>query len=101
MAAVIAEVLSALAMILLAGEYVQGKKRFFNQFLERIAIRLFPYRLFFGSRNALLIATNLLRFKTSAILFQVVLPVFIILVLTTFVSSNLRSSRHSGTAALN
>jgi hypothetical protein len=47
MTGILAELLSTIGMILLAGEYLQGRSRWFNRSLENLALRLFPTRFFF------------------------------------------------------
>lgn len=45
MLAFLAELLSTIGMLLLAGEYVQGRRKWFNRALERFIINLVPRKL--------------------------------------------------------
>jgi hypothetical protein len=65
MLAILAEFLSTIGMILLAGEYLQGRSRWFNRFLERNILRVvligFYVRNYPVSDHPLLVAKKLIR----------------------------------------
>jgi hypothetical protein len=70
-------------MVLLAGEYVQGRGQWFNRALEHVTLALFPRRLFFLNRNPLIIAKGIVRKNVRYILSNIVFPIMLLVSMLT------------------
>src|SRR5277367_2170300 len=86
MLAFLAELLSTIGMLLLAGEYVQGRRKWFNRALERFIINLVPRKLFTNSfttaalpfvKDPVAGAFGLFRLQLGSIFGYVLVPLFI------------------------
>jgi hypothetical protein len=51
MSPILPELFSTIGMILLAGEFIQGRQQWFTKALERFIVKLFPKWLFFRDTN--------------------------------------------------
>jgi hypothetical protein len=90
----LSELLSTIGMVLLAGEFVQGKRRWFNKALERILQKLFPNALVVGyirvQRSKYRSIKALFRGSSDAVVALIIGPIFL-LVFSTFFLIDIRN----------
>jgi hypothetical protein len=82
---ILAELFSTIGMVLLAGEYVQGRSRWFNRMLEHFIWRLFPKRLFqnkllFSRENPFTVARGIVEQRGFYIFGSFLVPIGLLFV---------------------
>lgn len=75
---ILAELLSTIGMVLLAGEYVQGTSKWFNTALERFIINIFPNRILLILGNPTTVTSGIVRADMSYIISFIFVPFFIL-----------------------
>ena len=91
--AFIAELVSTVGMILLAGEFLRGDDGSFNRSLERTALRFFPLKAIgLGSYGANILARKIVDRNVVTILLSVILPIAVALTYSSLSLSEIKRS---------
>src|SRR5260370_42510649 len=92
----LSELLSTIGMVLLAGEFVQGRRRWFDRAVERLLQKLFPNALVVGyvriqrRRDRYRSIKALFRGSFDAVALLIITPFFLLL-FATFILNDFRS----------